>query len=366
MNIDYKALYEESMARNAKLEQRLDKCLDTLDKAQDAIVELQKKNNNHHQNTRVQIEEGASIHFIDFAESWFDMRSTMVKETTFRKNRLYYLTHIKPYFETAMLTDLTVEAVQRFFTLKAQEGKAYGTLKLIKSVLNMLMKRACAMDFIRKDPMPFIELPTGEADHKRYLTEDERTRLFQISSADRFWILPYLAIETGMRPGELLGLTWDCLDFNTNVLSITATIVKDIHSNAVKSTPKTKGSQRDIPISDNLANKLKQYRNEQREQLGQKNYVLSNRKKNDADGSTHPCTLHSIIKKWGKKANIPKLNSYLFRHSFASLAIENGIDTFTVAKQLGHTTTKLVETVYAHPITNKAQRNCSEVMSKIL
>ena len=208
--------------------------------------------------------KGDNILFTDFAEEWFNSRKD-VRPTTLSKNRIYYDKHLRTRLTGKTLTQIDVPTTQALFD-SIQLKPA--TLKIIKSVLNMIMTWADARGLIEKNPMEFVSIPKGESDHKRSLTREEITRLTEATKDERLWIVPYLCIATGMRPGELLGLKWDNVDLEGHQLFIEETFTLDAYSKTHVGEPKTKRSRRFIALDGKVAILLKQYQQEQTNRYG--------------------------------------------------------------------------------------------------
>jgi integrase len=303
--------------------------------------------------------KGDNILFTNFAEEWFKSRKD-VRPTTLAKNRINYDKHIKPALTGKTLTQVTVPIVQTLFdSLHLKPA----TLKIIKSVLNMIMTWADGRDLIDKNPMPFIKIPKGESNHKRALTKEEITRLLDATKNERMWIIPYLCIATGMRPEELLGLKWANINLDEQYLFIDETFTIDCYSHTHIGEPKTKGSRRYIAIDSQIVALLKRYKAEQTKRYGVRTYVLNNRSE---DRQVNPSTLRDKIVLWRDKAKIPDLCGYMFRHTSATVAYEAGVPLLTIARQFGHTTTKLLETVYVHQTTTKDQKDCALKVSNVI
>lgn len=305
------------------------------------------------------IYKGGNILFTDFAELWFNSRKD-VRPTTLAKNRINYDKHIKPVLEGKTLSQVNVPTLQGLLdSLNLKPA----TLKLVKSVLNMIMTWADAQWLIEKNPVQFVKIPQVESDHKRSLTKEEIARLFAVTKDDKLGIIPPLCIATGMRPGELLGLKWDNVDFKNSCIYISETFTLDCYSKAHVGEPKTKGSKRYIAIDGNIINLLKEHKAKQTSHYGNKTYVLSNRHE---DKQINPSTLRAKINMWKRKADIPDLCGYMFRHTSATLAYEAGVPLLPIARQFGHATTKLLETTYIHQTTTQDQRECAEAVSKAI
>jgi integrase len=326
---------------------------DTITAQQATITALQQRGQ--------QTYEGDNTLFGDFAKQWLDMRSNKVSPTTMAKNE-WNVKNLLPSFESMPLTALNVKTVQHFFDVFSKNHQS-STIKLVKSVLSMIMNYANAQDLLKKNPMPFIEIKQGEEYHKRPLTKKEICALIVDTKDERLWILPHLFLGTGMRREEVLGLRWEDVNFSTHEIYVHEVYTQNSYSKPVVGKPKTKKSTRYVAISQELCDMLKKYQEQQFDKYGKRTFIIGQRHE---DKRTTPATLRGIIYRWRDKTGIKDLVSHMFRHTYATLAKEAGIDEMTIARQLGHTTTKLLETVYIHQTSNKDQLECANVMGKVL
>lgn len=305
---------------------------------------------------------GDTILFTDFAESWFAGRKHTVGQGTYAKNRINYDKHIMPHLKGMMLSEVTVPVVQGLLNL-AMEHLSSATVKLVKSTLKMILDSADGQDLIKKNPMPFVRIKYEESRHKRALTADERKRLFLATEKERLWIVPYLALGTGMRQEEVLGLKWSCVDFERKQIYIEEVYARDCHSKAFKAEPKTKKSRRYIAVDDVLLEKLREYQKEQKEAYGYRTYVVNNRRE---DKQTHPKTIDKKIRLWRTLAGIDDLSFHMFRHTYATLAFDSGVPMLTLCRQMGHADTRLLETTYIHQMSTKDQHECAELIGTVM
>ena len=168
-----------------------------------------------------------------------------------------------------MLTQIDVNIVQGLLnSLCSNKNLKPATMKIIRTTLNQIMKRADGMNLLKRNPIPFVSIPRGESDHKRALTKQERQQLITATKDERLWIIPYLLLGTGMRREELLALTWDDVDFERRQIHVHEIYTQDCYSKNYVGKPKTKKSNRYIAIDDELVCCLKTYQQQQFDKYG--------------------------------------------------------------------------------------------------
>lgn len=179
---------------------------------------------------------------------------------------------------------------------------------------------------------PEVEIFTREEAIEMLSCLDEEPLFFQV--------IIQLALTTGARRGELIALTWDCIDFQSGLLSIKQSAYKPKGEDTKNKAPKTKGSVRTIAIPESVLALLQEYRKEQiKEQmrLGDAwqggNWLFT-----QWDGKQmNPMTPTKQFEKFLKRHGIPHRKFHALRHTSATLLLANGTDIKTVGKRLGHT-----------------------------
>lgn len=306
--------------------------------------------------------EGDNILFTDFAEQWLAFKKQDVGQGTYAKYHINYKHNIKPFLQGKTLTQIDVGTIQGLLnSLCSNKNLKPATMKIIRTTLNQIMKRADGMNLLKRNPIPFVSIPRGESDHKRALTKQERQRLITATKDERLWIIPYLLLGTGMRREELLALTWDDVDLERRQIHVHEIYTQDCYSKNYVGKTKTQKSNRYIAIDDELVCHLKTYQQQQFDRYGKRKFIIGQRAK---DVRTTPTVLRDVIQRWRDKSGIADLTSHMFRHTYATVAHDAGIDNITIIRQLGHTTTKLLETTYLHQTTDKDQQHCANVISR--
>ena len=203
----------------------------------------------------------------------------------------------------------------------------------------------------------------------QFLDETQVQRLLITAEGmeDRFFALYYLAISTGMRLGELLGLKWDDIDFEQGILKVQRQLIKSEHGYEF-ALPKTKAGIRQIKLGSRTIEVLKSHLQFQQTE---KMIVGDSWKDNNM---VFPATIgtpmnRSNLRKRYKKvlsnAGLPPIRFHDLRHTAASLMLNNGIPIFIVSKRLGHAQPSITLDVYGHLIPSK-QQEAAILMDQIL
>lgn len=181
--------------------------------------------------------------------------------------------------------------------------------------------------------------------------------------------ITHLMIVTGARRGEVMGLSWDKIDWESGQITIDANLLYDPGKGIYISSTKT-GNIRYVFLPEETMALLKKYRawyNELRLTMGdmwqgEKNRLLFVR---DDGRPMNPDSISAWLPRFAKRHNLPRINPHAFRHSAASILIDSGVDLLSVSKQLGHTMTSTTTDIYGHLIAKSAERN-RDCISQVL
>lgn len=232
-------------------------------------------------------------------------------------------------------------------------------LKYLKSVLNYgrKMYKFNFMDFY--DNIPNFKNLNEVQKEMAFYTYDEFQQFISVEEDIKFICVFEVLYYCGLRRGELRGLTWDNIDFNTKRLKVEKNVVCASSENGywLVTTPKTRDSARTIPIPTVLLKHLKEYKEQCEKYYNFNNnwFVFGN------ITPIHPHTLLQRNKQNADKANVKQIRLHDFRHSCVSLLINNGANVTVVAKYLGHT--KIDETLNTY--THLFQDKLDEVVNTI-
>ena len=166
----------------------------------------------------------------------------------------------------------------------------------------------------------------------------------------------YTELATGLRRGELLGLKWEDLDLQQGTLRVQRQVSR-INGKVVEAPLKTKNSYRSISLGADAVEILK----EQRKKCGSSPYVFPS----PTGGPISPDSVIQMLHRVLKRAGLPKVRFHDLRHTFATVALQNGVDIKTVSGMLGHYSAGFTLDTYAH-VTTQAQREAAKTMGSVL
>ena len=244
-------------------------------------------------------------------------------------------------------------------SFKTNTPLAINTIYGIVQVLKQGFKLALELELIIKDPTLKIKLPQAIEKEVLALTREEQKIIenYCLSNPKTNYIGIIISLYTGIRLGELLALTWENIDFNKKLMMIKKTSYSAKIEGKyviVVDKPKTKKSNRIIPLPDKLVNLLILHKNN-----STSDYIISTRNNTIVEVRSYQRTFDSIL----SKCNIKHYNYHCLRHTFATRALELGMDIKTLSEILGHTNVSITLNRYAHSLLDYKIQEMNKVVS---
>ena len=300
-------------------------------------------------------EDKNNLLFRECADYYMRQNKNNMRKSSYANAEWLLKKHILPYWGNVPIKNITNKTMQEYIDSHVNEY-AIKTVKdfvaQIKTILNF-----CATDELITFKVLKVRYPKIERDEyvMPNLEEINKMRTWCVENKDKNTLSVLLAIETGMRIGEICGLKWEDIDLENKVISINKTVQR-ICNNGTKSTisvgpPKTASGNRKIPISDILHDVLFQFKSD--------GYLYVSSGKVTPN---EPRTLRQYFDRLLKKIGLPHYKFHSLRHNFATRAIANGIDPKTVASILGHSNCDITLNIYTS-VTNEMMNDALTKMN---
>ncbi|MEY8404534.1 site-specific integrase [Oscillospiraceae bacterium 44-34] len=301
---------------------------------------------------------------------WFENYAKIkVRPTSHQTYRGYIDNHIKPNIGKIQLNKLTTLELQKLYQKLLSRGRvdrieAKGQPKGLspKTVRNIHQVISSAMDFARSqkliavNPADSCALPKLEHREMKTLPAEQLASFLREAKESGVFEMYYIELATGLRRGELLGLKWEDLDLEQGTLRVQRQVSR-INGEVVEAPLKTKNSYRTISLGEDAVGILK----EQRKKCGGSEYVFPS----PTGGPISPDSVIQMLHRVLKRAGLPKVRFHDLRHTFATVALQNGVDIKTVSGMLGHYSAGFTLDTYAH-VTTAAQREAAKTMTSVL
>lgn len=275
--------------------------------------------------------------------------------------------HIKPELGRIKLKDLKTHMIQRFYNSMVNGNRPLSakTIKNIHGVLHRALQQAVSNNLIRDNPATACVLAKVQKPEIKPLEPKEIHLMLQEAKDDDYQNLFTVALFTGMRQGELLGLSWDCVDFETGVITVKQQLQhKD--GKYFLCSPKSNKPRRMLP-APLVLDALKAEQKKQQFAQMQAGEVWSNPFNlvfTDASGKN--LVRRTVVKHFKAIAGRVGAGNARFhdmRHSFAVTSLLAGDDVKTVQENLGHATAAFTLDVYGH-VTDQMRRDSASRMQK--
>ncbi|MGP1411826.1 MAG: tyrosine-type recombinase/integrase [Peptoanaerobacter stomatis] len=292
----------------------------------------------------------------NYLENYLKKAENLVKESTYATYNNTIRTHIIPILGEYYMHDITSDILQNMVIELSKNGRkdkktglSLKSIKDIMSIIKLTLKDAAKSNIIEHKDIQIIYPKTENSKKIKIFSKTNQKKISQKIYINfnykNLGIL--LCMYTGLRIGEICALKWSDIDFETKILFVNKTIqrifIKNTknksHSKVLITSPKSKSSNREIPLSNSIYNILKSHKPQDDDV-----YLLTGSKK-----YIEPRTYRSYYDKFIKNTGIEHINFHALRHTFATRLIESGVDYKTVSELLGHSSVNITLNLYIHP-----------------
>lgn len=299
--------------------------------------------------------------FREISAFWLNAKRPLVRHSTLCAYLLSLRTHLLPHFGGA--TSISESDVQQFVLSKCSSGLSTKTVRDIVAVLRSVVKYADKWKMFKAEEWDVRNpAPQAKSSRPRVLTMSDQRKLMrhlrERPTAHNMGIL--LALCTGMRIGEVCALKWDDVDLAQKTITVRHTVGRVYNcelkaTERVQSSPKTKNSCRELPISRQLHEALRTLRSRSRSP-----YVVGS-----GTRPSEPRSLREHHNRLLRSLGIGHIVFHGLRHTFATRCVESQCDYKTISAILGHANVATTLNLYVHPDISQ-KRRCVERMSRFV
>ncbi|NSL68290.1 site-specific integrase [Bacillus toyonensis] len=298
-----------------------------------------------------------------FAAEWFIERKAHVAGNTIKSNRSLYFIHIEPFLGHFKVQDLNPILLQRFVNnLNADSQLSPGSIRKVLLLLKLMMKKAQSLKLIKENPVTHISLPREIKKEMLVWDLKQISYFIQHSKRNRYYTAYLIAIFTGMRKGEILGLRWKDVDFDKKIIYVRQ--IFDAASKEFKIGAKTSAGVRSIHIPENLIVQLKkelkrvlENKIKQGEGYNDNDLVICTKFGNPIDGPT----LSKRFKKHVERIGLPVIRFHDLRHTHVTMLIQQNVNVKVISERVGHSSIQITLNQYSHVLPSMQQ----EVANKL-
>lgn len=329
------------------------------------------------------------IRFDEFVNVWWDRHGNNLSPTTIDGDRVVINTRLLPYFGRMYLSKIRAEHLIAYFKdlerdgnrLDGKPGKlSKGTVHINFRVIRAMLNKAVEWQYLSVNPcseIPKDERPKAIHEKRPILQENELSKFLRLlfalpdnATCDKYKLLSYLDLFTGIRRGEIFALRWHKIDFDNRILYVKKSSYVEKGGTVKLKDTKTDESKRTVYLDDLLIDLFKKHKEHQEKWLEKHgitnpgDYIFLKRDIRSKEASiAHPSGFYHWLVAFLERNGISKVCVHSFRHMAASYALANNVPLTTVQAMMGHTdiaTTSL----YLHSL-EKSRRQGAETMSGV-
>lgn len=289
-----------------------------------------------------------------FLSRWMEtVQKQRVRPSTYENYATIIRAHISPTIGRLRLDRLTPAHLQELYARKVEAGLSGNTIRVIHAILHRALAQAVRWGLLPRNPADAVDRPRVTRREMATLTPDQARAFLEAAREDRLNALYVLALSTGMRLGELLGLTWPDVDLEAARLQVRRQLVWLRNAEPVLAEPKTAKGRRSIVLPALAVEALRQHRRRQAEERLLAGPAWRDRWQlvftTPLGTPINPSNLRNrSFRQLLERAGLPRIRFHDLRHTVASLLLAAGTHPKLVQEQLGHSTVQLTLDVYSH------------------
>ncbi len=242
----------------------------------------------------------------------------------------------------------------------ARDGVSARTQQLVHARLYTALKKAVRLKLVPHNVCVDVDRPVAPKKEFPVLTPEQTARFLAAAREDRLFALYLLAVTTGLRQGELLGLWWDDVDLERRTLSVRAQL-QEVAGALARVEPKTRESRRKVALPELAVRALRRHREEIAREGNETPWVFSDttggpmRKSNLRRRSFEPLL---------KRARLPHMRFHDLRHTAATLLLNEEVHPKVVQERLGHARIQITLDIYSHVLPSM-QKEAAEKLDHL-
>ncbi len=317
-------------------------------------------------------------------DSWFKRWVSLYKEKSVRPNTLREYTHIynkniSPYMGNRKINSMVKSDIQLLIDTAYENSYHYERQNKIKIILSDMFSRALEDDLVSKNPCSGVKIRSEREIKAKALSLEEQNIFFEFCKGTFYDNLFNVAVNTGLRPGEIFALTKSDVDMENGFIDVNKTLVYQKYLTDERKTfhieePKTKQSYRKVPLNSICKQYLaKQFELKEivskRRPKEQNEYLFVTMYNTPLNSVIYADAIRSVIKRINATRSLEDefdfFSGHTFRHTFATRCFENGISPKVVQSYLGHASLKMTMDLYTHVMESKLSNDIEKIVPDV-
>jgi integrase len=291
-----------------------------------------------------------------------------LREKTAHQYKSTITKHIVPFLGGVTLKELCLLGVENYYSTLQSRGVGIRTIQIIHNILHAALDKSVRYGMLERNPTQGATLPVYRFDEMQVLSKEQVRKFLGAASQSSSHTIFHLALVTGMRMGELLGLKWSDIDWEAGTITVQRQkqYVPGVGWSLVE--PKTRYGRRTIKVGENTLRNLQLHQQDVTE-LSRKvnnrwtdmNLVFPNSVGKPGDASNIRLEFNRVL----EQAEIPKIRFHDLRHTAASILLNHQIPVIVVSRILGHSRPSVTLDLYGHLLCDM-QDEAALVMEKVV
>lgn len=305
--------------------------------------------------------------FAQFVARWEEAARSTVRERTFEGYSVL-LGQAVAELGRIRLARLAPNDLMALYDKRRAAGAAPATVLHLHRAVYRCLRDAERWGDVARNVARLVDAPKVKRHEMRALSAEEARALLRAAEGSRLEALLVVALSTGARLGEMLALSWDDVDLEQGAIAIRASLVPTPRG-LERHEPKTARSRRRIEIEPRVVAALRRHKARQAEERFTARELWANDGYVFCDEIGRPLDGRTIIRTWFRpllaKAGLPRVRIHDLRHSYASIALAQGVHPKVVQEALGHSTIAVTLDLYSHVVPS-LQRDAARTMGAAL
>jgi len=295
--------------------------------------------------------QGANITLEAYLNDWLKTIPMSLRPKTIKQYTTIVRLHILSYLGAVRLRDLRPDMIQKLYNSKLAAGSGVRTVQMIHAVLHKSLNQALKLGLVTRNPSNAVSKPKLIRTEMKVLNDTQVRTLLLAASETEYYALFYIAVSTGLRQGEILGLKWSDLDWGTRHLKIQRQLQRVGGKGLIFCEPKSRAGRRTIVLGRSAIDALrKHFKNQQlQRQAAGDEWIETDLIFTSSIGTPlDHRNVFRIYKELLKTAGLTDMRFHDLRHTAATIMLQQNVHPKVVQERLGHSDISLTLNTYSH------------------
>jgi len=295
--------------------------------------------------------QGGKTSLKNYIEQWLENHKVSIRSKTYHRYKGLSEKYIIPRLGDTDLNDLHPQNIEWFYADLLADGVGIRSVRLCHSILHCALEKAINYGWITRNPAHGVTLPKYKPAEMQVWNDSQVSLFLAAAESSNYKALYNIAITTGMRQGEIIGLQWSDLDLNRGTIQIQRQVQRVRGQGWSFLEPKTRKGRRKIILGEGTLYALRTHKEQQRtkiefagERWQRHDLIFPNSIGNPIDPSHLRLDFNRLLEETG----LPKIRFHDLRHTAASLMLNNGVPPIVVSRILGHAKPSITLDLYGH------------------